>query len=98
MDSKVRQKTGDLFSKNLQPKGRPNMNASMRQRNGKTKEKNLKKINASFTNQKTIVETIQQGNIRYSGTNARRKKTKPTQQKCHMAENKSNTASQVTEN
>jgi len=58
MDSKVRQKTRDLFSKNLQPKGRPNMNASMQQKKGKNKgEEPEKKINALFTNQKTKEET-----------------------------------------
>ena len=51
----------------------------------------------TFTNQKTEEETKQQGKIGYSGTNAREKNTKPTQQKCHMAENKSNIASQVAE-
>ena len=28
------------------------------------------------------------GNVRYSGTNGHRKKTKPTQQKCHMVKKK----------
>ena len=74
------------------------MNASMQQKKRKNKGEEPEKINASFTNQKTEEETKQQGNVGYSGTNARGKKPKPTQQKCHMVENKSNTASRVAEN
>jgi len=98
MHSKLRQKAGDLLSKNLQPKERRNMNTSMQQKKPNNKGEEPGKINASFTNPKIEEETKQQGNVRYSGTNRRRKKTKPTQQKCHMAKNKSNTASQVAEN
>ena len=64
------------------------MNASMQQKKVKNKGEEPEKINAWFTNQKTEEETKQQGNVRYSGTNGHRKKTKPTQQKCHMVKKK----------
>ena len=57
----------------------------MQQKKVKNKGEEPEKINASFTNQKTEEETKQQGKVRYNGTNGRRKKTKPTQQKCHIA-------------
>ena len=71
-----------------QPKERRNMNTSMQQKKPNNKGEEPGKINASFTNLKIEEKTKQQGNVRYSGTNGRRKKTKPTQRKCHMAENK----------
>ena len=74
------------------------LHTSMQQKKSNNKGEEPRKINASFTNPKIEEETKQQGKVRYNGTNGRRKKTKPTQQKCHMAENKSNTASQVAEN
>ena len=95
MHSKLRQKAGDLLSRNLQPKERRNINSTMQQKKPNNKGEEPGKINASFTNLKIEEKTKQQGNVRYSGTNGRRKKTKPTQRKCHMAENKSNTASQM---
>ena len=52
------------------------MNASMQQKKRKNKGEEPEKINASFTNQKTEEETKQQGNVGYSGTNARGKKPK----------------------
>ena len=49
----------------------------MQQKKRKNKGEEPEKINASFTNQKTEEETKQQGNVGYSGTNARGKKPKP---------------------
>ena len=79
MHSKLRQKAGDLLSKNLQPKEKRNMNTSMQQKKLNNKGKEPGKSNASLTNPKIEEETKQQGNVRYSGTNGSRKKTKPTQ-------------------